>query len=149
MTVPDVPSTLTLHQKTEEALTSGTELYLEEFESATGFPDRLLLPRGNSAGMEYKLVVMVSDGEADAANMDIINMSKFHHYGHHGVYPDKRPHGYPLDRRVPDERVFHELPNFHETIVKVHDFGEHICHDLQPPENKMCIKHGEVVINWL
>lgn len=142
-----MPSTQTLHDKTEEALSAGTELHLEEYESATGFPDWLYVPRGTAAGMEHKMVVIVTDGQADAANDDIIHMTKFHHYGHHGVYPDKKPHGFPLERRVPDERVFHDLSNFKEILVKVHDYGEHICHDMPPGDSTPCRKHGIVQHN--
>ncbi|XP_045606902.2 pseudohemocyanin-2-like [Procambarus clarkii] len=128
VTVPDVPSIKTLQDMTEAALTGGTELHLEQFVSATGLPNRLLIPKGNEAGMEFKLVVAVTDGTADAAIDNLETLTKFHHYGYKGVYPDKKPHGYPLDRRVPDERVFHEIPNFAETIVKVYNHDQHIQH---------------------
>lgn len=128
VTVPDVPSTLELHNKAEEALSSNSDLHLEDFQSATGLPNRLLLPKGNYAGMEYKLVVLVTDYQEDvnSSEEDLHSLTGFHHYGHHGHYHDKRPHGYPLERPVPDDRVFHEIPNFKETIVKVYDYGEHI-----------------------
>ncbi|XP_045606903.2 pseudohemocyanin-2-like [Procambarus clarkii] len=128
VTVPDVPSIKTLQDMTEAALNGGTELHLEQFVSATGLPNRLLIPKGNEAGMEFKLVVAVTDGTADAAIDNLETLTKFHHYGYKGVYPDKKPHGYPLDRRVPDERVFHEIPNFAETIVKVYNHDQHIQH---------------------
>lgn len=115
----------------EEALANGSELHLEEYESASGLPNRLLLPKGTFGGMEYELVVFISDGEADVTNADIAQMKKFHHYGHHGIYPDKKPHGYPFDRRVPDHHVYHDLHNLKETTVKVFDYGEHI-HKYEP-----------------
>ncbi|XP_071532780.1 pseudohemocyanin-2-like [Panulirus ornatus] len=126
VTVPDVPSAKTLFTMTEEAIAAGTELHLEQFESATGLPNRLLIPKGNAAGVEFMLVVAATDGAADAAIEGLPTMTKFHHLGVKGVLPDRKPLGYPLDRRVPDERVFREIPNFRETIVKVYNYGEHI-----------------------
>ncbi|XP_071532758.1 pseudohemocyanin-2-like [Panulirus ornatus] len=129
VTVPDVPSTKTLFDRAEEALRGSTDMHLEQYESATGLPNRLLLPKGNEAGMDFMLVVAVTDGSADAAIDGLPTMTKFHHYGVNGVYPDKKPHGYPLDRPVPDERVFREIPNFRQTVVKVYNRGEYIQHN--------------------
>lgn len=119
VTVPDVPSFHTLIQKADAALSSGSQLDLHEYESALGLPNRFLLPKGNSEGLEFDLVVVVTDGSADAAVDNLHRISKFIHYGYHGVYPDNRPHGYPMDRRVDDERIFNDLPNFKKIIVKI------------------------------
>nr|XP_045623130.1 hemocyanin subunit-like [Procambarus clarkii] len=119
VTVPDVPSFQTLIQKADEALSSANKFDLHQYESALGLPNRFLLPKGNSNGMEFDLVVAVTDGKADAAVDDLHTNTKFNHYGYRGVYPDKRPHGYPLDRRVDDERIFQSLSNFKQILVKV------------------------------
>ncbi|XP_047499516.1 pseudohemocyanin-2-like [Penaeus chinensis] len=121
VTVPDVPSIDTLFAKIEAGGAG-----LTEFASATGLPNRFLLPKGNDKGLEFDLVVAVTDGDADAAVPGLHENTKYNHYGANGVYPDKRPHGYPLDRKVPDERVFEELPNFKHIHVKVFNHGEHI-----------------------
>nr|WMS58705.1 hemocyanin [Alvinocaris sp.] len=128
VTVKDVPSFKSLIARADEALSTGQELDLHEFESATGMPNRFLLPKGHRNGMEFDLVVFVSDGSADAAMDNLHEMKDFIHYGANGVYPDKRPHGYPFDRRVDDERIFHEVSNFGQTIVKIYNRGEHIHH---------------------
>ncbi|XP_068202628.1 hemocyanin subunit-like [Palaemon carinicauda] len=128
VTVSDVPSFKTLMEKTEAALSSGGDLDLHEFESAVGVPNRFLLPKGNENGVEFDLYVCVTDGEKDAAIPDIHTKEEFMHYGSHGVYPDKRPHGYPFDRHVEDERIFEQVTNFHHTHVKVYNHGEHIHH---------------------
>ncbi|XP_047499441.1 hemocyanin subunit-like [Penaeus chinensis] len=127
VTVPDVPSFDTLFKKAEAAL-GGGDAGLTEFESATGIPNRFLLPKGNEQGLEFDLVVAVTDGEADAAVEGLHDNTDFIHYGSHGKYPDNRPHGYPLDRKVPDDRVFEDLPNFKHIQVKVFNHGEHIHH---------------------
>nr|CAA57880.1 hemocyanin [Penaeus vannamei] len=121
VTVPDVPS---IHDLFAEAEAGGAGL--AKFESATGLPNRFLLPKGNDRGLEFDLVVAVTDGDADSAVPNLHENTEYNHYGSHGVYPDKRPHGYPLDRKVPDERVFEDLPNFKHIQVKVFNHGEHI-----------------------
>ncbi|XP_068202630.1 pseudohemocyanin-2-like [Palaemon carinicauda] len=115
-------------EKTEAALSSGGDLDLHEYESAVGVPNRFLLPKGNENGVEFDLYVCVTDGEKDAAIPDIHTKEGFMHYGSHGVYPDKRPHGYPFDRHVEDERIYEQVTNFHHTLVKIYNHGEHIHH---------------------
>ncbi|XP_063595789.1 hemocyanin subunit-like [Penaeus indicus] len=127
VTVPDVPSFQTLFDKTKEALDGG-DFSLENYVSATGIPNRFLLPKGNEQGLEFDLVVAVTDGTADAAVDGLHENTEFNHYGSHGKYPDNRPHGYPLDRKVPDERVFEDLPNFSHIQVKIFNHGEYIQH---------------------
>ena len=115
ITVPDVPTYKTLVEMTENRQN------LEMYESATGIPNRLLLPKGNEEGVEFRLLVAVSDAEKDINDESIITMNKYHHYGVRGIQPDKRPFGYPLDRRVPDEHIVDEVPNIKETMVKVYN----------------------------
>lgn len=120
VTVPDVPSFQTLINKTKEAMTSGSELRLEEYHSSLGLPNRFLIPKGMTEGMKFQLVVFVSDGSEDMAVEGLLENTSFNHYGcHDGKYPDKKPHGYPLDRRVDDERIITGVPNFKAMEVKV------------------------------
>ena len=126
VTVPDVPSFQSLIEKTHEALVSGSELHLEEYHSSLGLPNRFLLSKGKTEGMDFHLVVFVSDGAKDAAIDGLHEISSFHHYGtHDGKYPDNRPHGYPLDRRVDDERIITGLSNFKAVDVKVYHVEDH------------------------
>ncbi|XP_071547607.1 hemocyanin subunit-like [Panulirus ornatus] len=120
VTVPDVPSLQSLMKEAEAALSSHCHLNTEEYESAIGLPNRFLLPKGQAQGMEFNLVVAVTDGQADAAMDDLHDNTKFIHYGYDRQYPDKRPHGYPLDRRVDDERIFEDIPNFRQKTVKLY-----------------------------
>lgn len=121
ITVPDVPSFEQLVKAADEALASGSELHLEEFTSGLGLPNRFLISKGNSEGMDFHLVVFVSDGEKDAAVDGLHENTSFNHYGcADGKYPDNRPHGYPLDRRVDDERIITGVTNFKAMDVKVY-----------------------------
>ncbi|XP_050687742.1 hemocyanin subunit-like [Eriocheir sinensis] len=126
VTVPDVPSFQTLVDKAEEALSSGSELHLEEFASGLGLPNRFLIPKGKTQGMEFHVVVFISDGEQDAAVEGLHTSTTFNHYGAaDGKYPDNRPHGYPLDRRVDDQRIITSVSNFKAADVKVYHVEEH------------------------
>ncbi|XP_071547592.1 hemocyanin subunit-like [Panulirus ornatus] len=124
VTVPDVPSLHTLMERADATLSSDCALHLEEYESAMGLPNRFLLPKGQEQGMEFNLVVAVTDGRVDAALDNLHENTKFIHYGHDRHYPDKQPHGYPLDRRVDDERIFEALPNFKQMTVKLYSHEE-------------------------
>jgi len=122
VTVPDPPSLIEIFEHTE----AGDDTFFKSFVSATGLPNRFLIPKGNEQGMEFDLVVVVTDGEKDAAVDNLHENTDYIHFGAHGVYPDHRPHGYPLDRHVEDERIFEDLPNFHHSQVKVYNHGVHI-----------------------
>ncbi|MBD5001249.1 hypothetical protein GUF49_06755, partial [Xanthomonas citri pv. citri] len=94
----------------------------EEFDRSCGIPQRLLLPKGTSEGMEFAFVVAVSDGTTDAQH-DALEAAEAHGHAQCGVhgekYPDHQPMGFPLDRRIPDERIFLKSDNVGYTIVKV------------------------------
>lgn len=120
VTVPDSPSLQWLEQ--------ANEADLKAFSRSCGIPQRLLLPKGMTDGMEFALVVAVTDGDHDKA-VDHPEQAELSHSqcGTHGSkYPDKRPMGYPLDRRIPDTQVFADAPNIKRVIVKVfHDESAH------------------------
>nr|CCF55385.1 hemocyanin alpha subunit 2 [Caridina multidentata] len=118
--VPDVPHFQTLR----DAVSKGGDFEMKAFERACGIPNRMLLPKGMRDGMEFALLLAVTDGNEDAALSDPAETEfggSHSHCGTHGeVYPDKRPMGYPIDRRIPDKRVYDETPNFKFNIVKVY-----------------------------
>nr|CCF55379.1 hemocyanin alpha subunit 1 [Atyopsis moluccensis] len=125
VTVPDVPHFQTLI----DAADSGN-FNMGEFESACGIPNRMLLPKGKEDGMEFALVLAVTDGSKDAANSNAADNEHGGSHAHCGqrgeVYPDKQPMGYPIDRRIPDRRVYDETTNIQFNIVKVyHDDTHH------------------------
>lgn len=129
VTVPDPPSLTTLQRKADEAVNSGQELRLEEYERSCGIPNRLLLPKGKTGGMDFLLMVAVTDGEVDTHQEHISDTELGGTHAHCGVrghtFPDKRPMGYPLDRRIPDERIFVQAPNIESIFVKVFHDNQH------------------------
>ncbi|XP_045113323.1 hemocyanin A chain-like [Portunus trituberculatus] len=117
VTRPDSMSFKVLRQKADEAVAGGYDLNLEKYAEACGIPDRMLLPKGKANGMDFALMVFVTPD----AHIDESEVNGNHaHCGRHGQpYPDPRPMGYPLDRRIPDKRVFLDSPNTKFINVKV------------------------------
>nr|AEC46861.1 hemocyanin [Macrobrachium nipponense] len=124
VTVPDVPS----FQSLINAADSGS-FDMHDFERSCGIPNRMLLPKGKRDGMEFVLWLAVTDGKHDLthSNGDPEHGGTHALCGVHGeTYPDKRPMGFPLDRSIPDRRVFDETTNIKFTHVKVyHDEHHH------------------------
>lgn len=113
VTVPDSPSL--------DWLESSSAADRAKFARSCGIPQRLLLPKGKTDGMEFALMVAVTDGAADKA---VENPGDSHSQcgTHGGTYPDKKPMGFPLDRTITDKSVFLDTPNFKRIFVKVtHD----------------------------
>lgn len=129
VTVPDRMHYADIMLKADEAVEKGEELHLEEFVEGCGIPNRMLLPKGKKSGMYFVLAVAVTDGEEDLAVAGFEKEDHKRHFAHCGVhgekYPDKKPLGYPLDRKVPDTRVFFETPNFYRTYVKIYHNDHH------------------------
>jgi tyrosinase len=84
-----------------------------------GWPYHLLLPRGTASGMYFRLFAIVTDGALDVVpSSEQCGSMSF--CGVREEYPDKRPMGYPFDRRFPRnpdnstmnfQLMFAELPN--------------------------------------
>lgn len=86
-----------------------------------GLPQRLLLPKGKSDGMDFELFVSVTSGD------DAVDQSATGGFGYCGIkgqaYPDKRAMGYPLDRHVDDDRFFKQT-NIKWVTVKIFHHDE-------------------------
>lgn len=74
-----------------------------------GLPYRLLLPRGTPAGQQFKLVVVMTDGEDDLIEHDDVECGSVSYCGRRAAlsrsyaYNDARAMGYPFDRRLAGE----------------------------------------------
>lgn len=118
--IPDRPSFQELITKADAAIEAGEELDIDTVRSC-GLPQRLLLPKGNKQGMDFELFVSVTSGD-DAAVDNLTTDVKGGSYSYCGFrgekYPDKRAMGYPLDRKVTDDRIF-QIPNIKWETVKI------------------------------
>ncbi|GBL88938.1 Hemocyanin A chain [Araneus ventricosus] len=73
-----------------------------------GWPQHLLVPKGNDKGMTFDLFVMISDGEKDkvaptAGSKKLCNDALSYCGVMDEKYPDKRAMGYPFDRKITAE----------------------------------------------
>ncbi|CAL4219669.1 unnamed protein product, partial [Meganyctiphanes norvegica] len=120
--VPDIPSFKTLIAKADHAYEFKHDPHLTEFTRSCGIPQRLLIPKGTVKGLKFQMWAFVTDGDYDA-QLDDLEKDDYLSHSHCGVpgdkFPDKRPMGFPLDRRIPDARVFHGTTNFKNTEVNV------------------------------
>nr|ABB59715.1 hemocyanin [Cyamus scammoni] len=122
VTVPDVPSFKRLIADTKAALAEDKEVKFEEYHRSCGIPNRLLLPKGSSEGMKFVLAVAVTEASSDA-HPEILEIQGAHSHAQCGVqgekYPDSKPMGFPLDRRIEDERILLSSSNLKYTVVKI------------------------------
>merc|ERR550519_255556 len=123
VTVKDIPSFASLIKEADEAVASGNDLHNEDFTQTCGIPSRMLLPKGKEQGMEFTLAVAVTDGTADEHHEDL-ELDDHHAHSHCGItgekYPDHQPMGFPLDRKITDERVFYNADNMDFSVVKIY-----------------------------
>jgi hypothetical protein len=74
-----------------------------------GWPYHLLLPRGSGAGMEFRLMVMVTDWLVDRLGADSACGSLSFCGARDTEYPDSRPMGYPFDRPLAAGRTIGQM----------------------------------------
>lgn len=84
-----------------------------------GWPYNLLIPRGTSEGAEYLLMVMLTDTAYDADEIGCCGSMSY--CGARDKYPDKRPMGYPFDRKFNNGIVntLNSLPNVAFRTIKI------------------------------
>jgi len=127
VTIPDPISTKALHKLVDDAIAGTETLEVDKDVRHCGVPDRLLIPKGKESGMKYTLFVMLTDFEEDKVN-DLP-----HDYAYGGSvsycgtinhkYPDSKPMGYPLDRKIPNIEQF-KVTNMYFRDVEI-KFEEH------------------------
>ena len=69
-------------------------------ECTCGWPFGLLIPRGTAAGMAFSLFAMLTDNRADRRIGSPKACGSMSFCGMDDGYPNSRPMGYPLDRRL-------------------------------------------------
>ncbi|WP_411017918.1 hypothetical protein, partial [Salmonella sp. s39606] len=106
VTIPDRETTKVLTQKVEDAIAGKAQLTVNKDVRHCGYPDRLLLPKGKQGGMPYLLYVTVTDYQKDVVDAkvtpdDIESLTSLSYCGVlEGKIPDRRPLGFPFDRRI-------------------------------------------------
>lgn len=82
-----------------------------------GWPYNLLLPRGTSAGMAFKLMVMVTDAGFDKVT-DEHTCGGMSFCGVRDRYPDARNMGYPFDRPFPNSDALAGISSLSNVAVR-------------------------------
>nr|CAZ66714.1 hemocyanin subunit 3c [Pandinus imperator] len=95
-----------------------------------GWPEHLLLPKGNEKGMEFHLFVMLTDWLDDVvgeSRKEGICVDAVSYCGaRDDLYPDRRAMGFPFDRRIEADTVEEWLlPNMSDTIIKITHVKDH------------------------
>uniref|UniRef100_A0A1W7RAE6 Hemocyanin subunit 6 n=1 Tax=Hadrurus spadix TaxID=141984 RepID=A0A1W7RAE6_9SCOR len=89
-----------------------------------GWPEYMLIPRGNHKGMEFELFVMLTDYEKDKIadiNVNAVCRDAISYCGaKDDKYPDKRAMGFPFDRKIEARTAAEFLtPNMSLVDVKI------------------------------
>lgn len=121
-TVRDLMSFRSLYKKVEDAIHGKVPFNIDENMRQCGFPDRLLLPKGKTYGMQYKMFVMVTpfEGKTSDKKEEIRAFQSIITCGIMGnlKYPDTYPMGYPFDRQIDETEFF--VPNMIEKDVLIY-----------------------------
>lgn len=92
-----------------------------------GWPYHLLLPRGKEAGMDFLLMVMLTDHQADLVGAEKKCGSMSFCGARDADYPDSKPMGYPFDRpfrRATIGQVITSQSNMAARELKIRFTGE-------------------------
>ncbi|KAK7074702.1 Oxidoreductase activity protein [Halocaridina rubra] len=119
------PSELTFRELETGTLESGTDAASRFGTCGCGWPQHLLLPRGNRNGMDFQLFFMITDWEKDRVEQPPPNTGNQcrNAASFCGIldarYPDRRPMGFPFDRRPPEvigNTTIQTAQNFAESL---------------------------------
>jgi len=128
VTIPDVPSFQKLIKDANDAVSFGTELHNEQHAQQCGMPNRLLLPKGTQEGMEFELITVVSHA-TEKVDPELLDYKGHYSHGQCGItgqkYPDHHPMGFPLDRKMTDDRIFFNAANIKSQMVKIRHLTNH------------------------
>jgi tyrosinase len=103
VTIPDRHSVRELTKEVTEALEGKREYIVDKTVRHCGLSHGLLLPKGKPEGMKFKLIVVLTDFEKDFDTTNWVegpdtSISYCGVLG--GKNPDKRPMGFPFDRKI-------------------------------------------------
>jgi len=107
-TIPDGTTYRDLYKRVmtgyNSAYTGGDFMYgMSDY--YTGFPDRLLLPKGTTTGFPVQFFFIVTPFTNTKFND--VDFTKVDKYFYHNQFWDNLPYGYPFDRFIPFEKTFY------------------------------------------
>jgi tyrosinase len=124
VTIPDRKGFKELTKTIEEAIEGKHDYNVNKKVRHCGLPQGLLLPKGKPEGMKFKLIVALTDHEHDFHaehyhDCDDNSLSYCGNLG--GINPDKRPMGFPFDRKIACVDTFrvHNIKSTEVTIQNI------------------------------
>jgi Hemocyanin, ig-like domain/Hemocyanin, copper containing domain len=117
--VKDHTTSYELYKQVMTAFDGGNKYQLHSSEAFTGFPARLMLPKGKKGGMPFQFYYIVSPYNAPA--------TKPHEGMYEGGYGyvDSLPYGFPFDREIDENNwftpnmIYYDVNIFHKTYAEI------------------------------
>lgn len=95
---------------------------LDMSEAHNGFPDRLVLPKGDAAGYPVYLYAIISPYDESIKQFSSFDYNVSSGIGSGNRYIDSLPFGYPFDRKI-DLFTFSKADNFYVNDFKIYHIG--------------------------
>jgi hypothetical protein len=117
--VTDYTTYYDLYKDVMTSTKSKTDFYYDKYEHHSGFPWRLMLPKGTKGGMVFKMFFMVMPFTDSMTVKDTLSTT----YDNHDEY-DYRSYGFPLDRKINElywytpNMYYYDVTIYHEEDVK-------------------------------
>jgi hypothetical protein len=110
-----------LYQQVLGALNGNGEFTVNNNEAYFGFPRRFLLPKGTYGGYEYQFYVIVSP-YVPYKGQENYDHAKYYYprVGSGAQHIDNYPFGYPFDRPIHYDQIYHNIPNSYFYTTKVY-----------------------------
>ncbi|XP_067612753.1 larval serum protein 1 beta chain-like [Eurosta solidaginis] len=117
-TVSDRTTYSELYQYVMAAYDGKYEFPLSISEPHSGFPDRLLLPKGWAGGMPVQFVFYISEYDSSVDQYSNYDPTYYSGIGSGTRYVDNKPFGYPFDRHIDATEFF--VPNIYFKDVSIY-----------------------------
>jgi len=121
VTIPDRKGFKELKKIIKDAIDGNTDYHVNKHVRHCGLPQGLLLPKGKPQGMKFKLIVALTDHEHDfhAEHYHESDDNSLSYCGNlNGINPDKKPMGFPFDRKIKCTDTF-KVSNIKTTEVTI------------------------------
>jgi rRNA processing protein Gar1 len=109
--VKDHTTFFDLYKQVMTAFNSGEKYQIHDSEAHTGFPARLMLPKGKKGGMPYQFFFHVTPYQAPTAKPQ----EGYDEFGY--GYVDALPYGFPLDREINEAHWFTDNMHYEDVYI--------------------------------
>ncbi|XP_018573822.1 hexamerin-like [Anoplophora glabripennis] len=124
---PDRTTYDELTKQVEEAIQGQKEFHIDGKQNYFHFPRRYMLPKGSRSGTRFTFAVFVYPYKPYKGKDRHVNEYNYPKVGTGAIHVDDYPVGYPFDRFIKFNEMWHEIPNSGCKDVKVyHKHAEEI-----------------------